>query len=71
MILNDPHIGDKVEFVPSAFVSEARNVSPEYIARMRMVYSLPGRVVYVHREHRYYTVEADCGGSRIRESYKF
>ena len=71
MIINDPHVGDRIEFVPSAFVTESKTVSPEIIARLRMAYSLSGRIVYVNREHRYYTAEAECFGRRIRESYKF
>lgn len=32
---------------------------------------LHGRVVYINERHRYFTVEADAHGCKIRESFKF
>lgn len=62
MILNDPHIGDKVTFAPSAFTQFERISAPV---------QLRGRVCYINEAHRYYRVEAECNGYMIRESYKF
>lgn len=71
MNLNDPHIGDAVSFLPSAFTGETKYLSPESMERMRMAYTLRGVVSYVNAAHRYYTVEAPCWGCVIRESFKF
>lgn len=30
-----------------------------------------GRVVFINAAHRYFTVEADINGKRLRESFKF
>lgn len=30
-----------------------------------------GRVVYIHPQHRYFTVEFDAGGGKLRESFPF
>lgn len=62
MILNNPHIGDKVTFAPSTFTQFERISAPV---------SLHGRICYINEAHRYYTVEAECNGYMIRESFKY
>ena len=55
-----PKIGDTINFWPDAFV---RLAGQKNIMR--------GRIVYVNRPHRYYTVEAQVFGVTLRESFKF
>lgn len=55
-------IGDVVAFLPAAF-TEYKDMMPEE--------KLSGKVVQIHEDHRYYTVEAECHGVTLRESFKF
>lgn len=55
-------VGDAVSFIPAAFI---RYRDAETALR------LSGRVVYINAAHRFYTVEADCNGYKIRESFIF
>lgn len=57
-------LGDKVTFRPSAF-------SAEWNSDTFVLPSLTGRVVYINEARRYYTVEAQCHGRTLRESFKF
>ena len=60
-------IGDQYRFVPSAFVGE----KPSGTGKYEIPHELNGRVVYIHPERRFFTVEAELNGSKIRESFKF
>jgi len=64
--LSQPHkVGDKVTFSPVCFT---RSVDCCY---MPINLNLQGTVIYVNAAHRYYTVEGECNGYKIRESYKY
>ena len=57
-----PKIGQPVRWVPSSFYREQFGGVP---------LRLSGKIVYINRKHRFYTVEALCNGYLIRESFKF
>jgi len=57
-----PCVGDPVTWVPSAFVK---------FADQSAMWAIKGQVIYVNEAHRYYTVEGDCNGVAMRESFKF
>ena len=60
-------VGDSYDWIPSAFLTLIQSgIRPKACMR-----ALRGRVVYVNRAHRYYTVAADCNGYTLRESFKF
>lgn len=61
--MSDPKIGDPGTFVPLAFVKYENH--PDIPLRLNC------RVVYVNWEHGFYTVEGECNGYRIRESFKY
>lgn len=56
------NIGDKLRMIPSARLSEDGIYTP-----------LPCTVVYIHPEHRFYTVEfkSEVTGAAFRESFLF
>lgn len=56
-------VGDTVVFMPSAFIDTEKDFG--YVKTLR------GCVIHVNAGHRYYTVEAECYGNRLRESFKF
>ena len=58
-------VGDRITFSPVCFT---RSVDCCY---MPINLNLQGTVIYVNAAHRYYTVEGDCNGYKIRESYKY
>lgn len=55
-----PKVGDKRTFTPDAFNEGAVSTG---------VHALTGHVIYVHPQGRYYTVEAELYGEKIRESF--
>lgn len=58
-------IGMKVSFVP-AFVPGSQNwIKPDPSE------IVTGTIVYIHWEHKYFTVEFKCGDTMQRESFKF
>lgn len=61
-------IGDKFAFWPEAFCDERSGELPGQKAQTRQ---LTGRVIYIHPERRYFTVEAMVNGQAIRESFHF
>lgn len=61
-------IGDKYPFWPEAFCDEQSGALPGKSAQTRQ---LIGRVIYIHPERRYFTVEAVVNGQAIRESFHF
>lgn len=61
MSMNNPQIGDTFLAKPEAFVRDSIYGPTE----------LRFRVMYVNREHLYFTAEAECNGYIIRESWKF
>lgn len=60
-------VGLKVKFVP--FVEEVRNKTVEERKAARKTAS--GTVVYINTPHKYFTIEYDWYGNRMRESFKF
>ena len=58
-------IGMKVSFVP-AFVPGAL-----YLSKPDPAEIVTGTIVYIHWEHKYFTVEFKCGDTMQRESFKF
>ena len=56
-------VGDTVSVKPSIYISKDGNSTVDKHVR--------GKVVYVNRRHRYFTVEYKLTGGRIRESFKF
>ena len=59
--MSNPKIGDTFPAKPEAFARDT-NYGPT---------ELRFRVIYVNREHLYFTAEAECNGYIIRESWKF
>ena len=70
MNAQDPRVGDRLSFVPSAF-SSLPGTDYDICRRVNAAYTLSGVVIYVNAAHRYYTVEAPCFGYVLRESFKF
>jgi hypothetical protein len=58
-------IGDEFRFTPDAFIAEKSSTSGKY----EIPRELNGRVVYIHPKRRFFTVEAELNGSKIRESF--
>lgn len=58
-------LGETVTFEPEAFTDERYNSDPH------TAHKLTGCVVYINEARRYYTVEAQCYGYTLRESFKF
>lgn len=58
-------LGDLYKFHPSAFTGESPGGLRPRIDKV------PGRVIYIHATHHYFTVEYEVDGKRLRESFKF
>lgn len=59
-------IGDTYSWSPTAFEgSSGINESG------RKRYIVHGKIVYINEAHRYFTAEAACNGTMLRESFKF
>lgn len=59
------YLGQEMRYVPCYSKGE-NDGEPEKRAK-----SVTGTVIYVNREHKYFTVESHCGGVVHRESFKF
>ena len=59
------NIGDPYTWTPSAFEGASGICNIKRLARVS------GRVVYINEAHRYFTVEAEVHGYKLRESFKF
>lgn len=59
------NIEDTYTWTPRAFEGASGICSFEKLARVS------GRVVYINEAHRYFTVEAEAHGFKLRESFKF
>lgn len=57
-------IGDKVTRTPITFTDPYKEKGGERYVPMT------GKVVYIHPEGRYHTVEFDLHGQKVRESFK-
>jgi len=60
------NLGDRYRFVPSAFAGE----KPESWGKKDYTTEITGRVIYINRANRYFTVAADINGYTLRESFK-
>lgn len=60
-------IGEIISFTPAAF-SFGNNMT---IKGEKMAKPVKGRVVYINRRHRYFTVEYEAGDQMLKESFKF
>ena len=58
-------IGTKVKFIP--FFNDNKLLTPAE----RRSFATVGTVVYVNHDHKYFTAEYDCLGTKQRESFKF
>lgn len=61
-------IGDRKDFVPSAFSELTRDGEQK---RYRVPVQIRGRIIAINWPHRHFTVEGEVNGHIIRESYKF
>lgn len=59
-------IGAPYKFIPSGFTGEKTYLTVEDQKRV-----LTGRIIYIHPEKRFFTVEAQIHGHTIRECFKF
>lgn len=61
-------IGDRNDFVPSAFSELTRDGEKK---RFRVPIQIRGRIISINWTHRNFTVEGVVNGHIIRETYKF
>ena len=63
-----PEIGDRLTWVPAAFVYFEK----DHAERIGALAKVSGEVVYVHRDHGFYRVRAPLpGGGSLHECFKF
>lgn len=67
--MQEPHIGDPYRFVPSSFEGESAGTGPEW--KRAMPRAVTGRIVYINRAHRFFTVAFTVHGVELKESIKF
>ena len=60
-------LGDKITFKPSGFSDQISVKDPS--TGKSCSRKVTGKVIYVHPQGRYYTVEAELDGRTIRESF--
>lgn len=58
-------LGDKYRFKPSAFTGADPGGGNPVVGRVT------GKVIYIHATHRFFTVEYEIHGKRLRENFKF
>lgn len=58
-------LGDSYRFRPSAFTGEDPRGAYSRIGRVK------GEVKFIHATHRFFTVEYEVYGHRLRENFKF
>ncbi len=59
--MQELRIGDAYRLVPSAFTEERHHTGQAYT----------GRIVYINRRHRFFTVAFTVNGVELKESIKF
>lgn len=64
-----PELGDKIRFRPAAFVGEGDD--PKAMGWMMIPRVVTGTIVYINRPHRFYDVEYEIHGVKLREAFKF
>lgn len=57
------YIGQELRMIPTVHVDKSGHLLFEK--------DCPCKIVYINREHRFFTVEFDFPGGKIRESYKY
>lgn len=63
-------LGEKVRFIPAAFVPECGSVPKGFAGRPLEVVVI-GTVIHVNAKHRHYTAAYEVSGYRLLESFKF
>lgn len=58
-------LGEKYRFKPSAFTNEDPGGGRPKNSQVT------GRVIYIHATHRFFTVEYEVDGHRLRENFKY
>ena len=58
-------VGQKVRFVP--YWNIVRHDEEE----IKQVKTVTGKVIFVHRKHKQFTVKYSCGGPEMKETFKF
>ena len=61
-------LGAAFSFVPSAFIGEGSGMLP---GQKEIPRKVTGRVTYINRVHRHFTVTAKVNGCTLNESFKF
>ena len=56
------HVGDSISIKPFIYFHKDGQSLNKHVR---------GKVVYVNKRHRYFTVEYQLAGGRLRESFKF
>lgn len=58
-------LGDKYRFKPSAFTQNDPGGGYSRIG------AVTGKVIFIHATHRFFTVEFEVNGRRLRENFKY
>lgn len=66
--MNKPKLGDRIRFLPAAFAGERGEPGQKDNTYPREV---TGRVVYINQRHRFFDVEFELNGYRLREAFKY
>ena len=64
-----PELGDKIRFRPAAFAGEMED--PKALGWLMIPRVVTGTIVYINRSHRFYDVEYEVQGVKLREAFKF
>jgi hypothetical protein len=62
-------LGMEVRFTPAAFFGE--NSAQREGTPMQIPRQVTGKISYINEAHRYYTVDYEIYGVKLRESFKF
>lgn len=64
-----PELGDPVRFRPSGFEGEGND--PISLGWLLVPKVVTGKIVYINQDHRFYDVEYEVHGVKLREAFKF
>lgn len=62
-------VGDRVRLVPSILRGETASQDPKARKKKSRERELPGQVIYIHPERRFYTVRFQCAYGSFCESF--
>ena len=68
MAAKEPHIGAPYRFTPAAFLREKSAMLPGQKPVPREV---TGTIIHINQAHRYFTVEYEVNGYKLRQGIKF